>query len=132
MQIDIQEISGNTVAKIAGPLDGIALAHDRTAGETLAASASNSLELDLRDVPFLDTSGVGFLVQLVKRLRNAGQTCRLSNVAGQPADLMAALGLLGVFGVSDVSKDQNARAVIVAATTTENAGQQVATLAQVA
>ena len=132
MNVEITETANGTVARLAGPLDGIALASDRTAGEILANAATDALHLDLKNVPYLDTSGVGFLVQVLKRLGASGRSCTIRNASGQPADLLTALRLNTAFGVETADSVSDARDVIVAATTTENAAEPIATLAQAA
>ncbi len=132
MNITLTQTENRTTAALAGPLDGIALASHRNAGEVLTNAAAEALTVDLKDVPFLDTSGVGFLVQVLKRCRLKGTGCAFDNVNGQPADLLTALGLASLFGLSGTVPSHDARGVIVAATTTDNADKPIAALSQAA
>ena len=132
MKVTLTQTDNGTMAALGGPLDGIALASHRNAGEMLTNAAAQALTVDLKDVPFLDTSGVGFLVQVLKRCRLKGTACAFDNVNGQPADLLTALGLASLFGLERTVRSQDARGVIVAATTTESANKPIAALSQAA
>jgi len=132
MRVSVEHTENGTLATLAGPLDGIALASDRSAGEMLSNASSQKLTVDLKDVPFLDTSGVGFLVQILKRTRMRAGECLFENVSGQPADLLTALGLADLFGLKPTVRSKDARGIILAATTTDSADKPIAALSQAA
>lgn len=51
----------------------------------------NHLSIAMNDVSFLDSSGVGALVYVFKRLSARKATMKLTQVQGQPAELMRLL-----------------------------------------
>lgn len=57
----------------------------------LEQNISTDIEVDFRQVQFLDSSGVGALVYLYKRLVERERTMRIENVTGQPLEIMTLL-----------------------------------------
>ena len=74
-------------------LDAAAMEELRPQFESLAASPGD-VELDLSNVRFMDSSGVGGFVFLYKRLRASGHNLWLTGVNNQPRRLLAYVGLL--------------------------------------
>lgn len=74
-------------------LDAAAMEGLRPTFEALARSADD-VELDLSSVRFIDSSGVGGIVFLFKRLRASGHSLWLTHVGAQPRSLLAYVGLL--------------------------------------
>ncbi|MGC9404021.1 STAS domain-containing protein [Vibrio genomosp. F10] len=75
------EIMGNLDAegsKDALPHIDQVITHDR----------HSEIELDFRNVAFLDSSGVGALVYLYKRLIERERFMRIENVTGQPLEII--------------------------------------------
>lgn len=57
------------------------------------ATLNEDLTIDMAAVSHLDSSGLGALVFLYKRLRSQGHTVSVINVAGQPLSLLTELGI---------------------------------------
>ena len=57
----------------------------------LVNDTQGRIVLDLTDVDFLDSSGIGSIVFLYKRLKAQGRDLQLEGVNGQPARLIEAL-----------------------------------------
>lgn len=49
------------------------------------------VEVNLENVQFLDSSGIGAIVYLYKRLVERNRSMRIENVAGQPLEIMCLL-----------------------------------------
>ena len=75
------EINGNLDA------DGIRHAQPHI-DEILAENSSREIEIDFSQVQFLDSSGVGAIVYLYKRLVERQRNMRIENVSGQPLEIM--------------------------------------------
>lgn len=56
--------------------------------EIIADEANRDIEIDFSQVQFLDSSGVGALVYLYKRLIERQRNMRIENVSGQPLEIM--------------------------------------------
>lgn len=78
--------------KIGQDMDAAAMAAMKPKFEALAASKTDVC-FDLSAVEFLDSSGVGGIVFVYKRLRERGLRVALVNVSGQPLRLLRQLRL---------------------------------------
>ena len=76
-------------------LDAAAMDVLRPTFESLAVS-TDDVELDLSGVRFIDSSGVGGIVFLYKRLRAGGHNLWLTGVNNQPRRLLEYVGLLNL------------------------------------
>ena len=75
------------VIVINSDMDALAANKLRTEFEDLAQNGYSDVCLDLTGVCFVDSSGIGALVFLFKRLKAVGRTLELKGVHGQPLDL---------------------------------------------
>ena len=85
---------------IRGEID-VAVADEFTAAMNalLAAHPGLQVRVDLRDVSFIDSSGLGVLVGANKRASELGSTIRLENVQASPAKVFEITGLRAIFGL---------------------------------
>ena len=87
--------------RIQDDLDAGTMTTFRVLFEELAV-ANDDVALDVSDVTFIDSSGVGGLVFLYKRLNASGKRLELSGLAGQPRQLLDHLKLTPIL-VPDLS-----------------------------
>ena len=80
------------VVRIGEDMDAAAMARLKPLFEELA-SGTDDVTLDLTGVEFVDSSGIGGLVFLYKRLRLGARRLRLRGASGQPLQLIAHLRL---------------------------------------
>lgn len=73
--------------KLAGAFDAAAAADARPRLDTVI-EGDGDVVFDLSDVDFIDSSGIGAIVFLFKRLTAKGRGLRLAGVHGQPLQLM--------------------------------------------
>jgi anti-anti-sigma factor len=59
--------------------------------EEIATNSTNNVVIDFSKTKFLDSSGIGAVVFLYKRLRDRNQGLELIGVSGQPLDLIEML-----------------------------------------
>ena len=90
---------GATVVRMVGEVD---LDGARGLVEAVKPCLSNgeNVELDLAGLKFIDSTGLGTLVQLRKEAAKAGASLRLKNVSPSIHRLFEATGLAPFFGVS--------------------------------
>jgi anti-anti-sigma factor len=81
--------------KIEEDLDAAAIIRLKPLLENLA-EGKDDLELDLAKVTFIDSSGVGAIVFLYKRLAGQGRRLWVRGLAGQPLQLFRHLALLTI------------------------------------
>lgn len=72
---------------IHGPFDALAAERMRDEFEKIVSVGTENITLDLTGVDFVDSSGIGAIVFLYKRLTSQKRTLELSGLHGQPRDL---------------------------------------------
>ena len=93
MLCTISQTGSRTVACISGTLDSLSVAKDRDVAARILAQGSPAISLDMADVSFLDASGLGMIVHILKHCRNNGISFKVENLRGQPAEFLSRLGL---------------------------------------
>lgn len=81
------------VLEISGELDCVAVAEGKDQLEKIPQAFSSHIICDLSKVTFMDSSGVGALVFLFKRLREQNRRLVLAGLSGQPKELTTLLRL---------------------------------------
>jgi anti-anti-sigma factor len=81
---------------IAGPFDGSFVTRRRTAIESLARKASD-VEIDMSGTDHVDSSGLGALAFLYKRLAARGHKVRVLGLNGEPLRLFKNLKIDALF-----------------------------------
>lgn len=80
------------LVQITDDMDAAAMTRLKPLIEELGLGAED-VTLDLSGVEFVDSSGIGGIVYLYKRLRVAGRKLRLRGAGGQPLQLITHLRL---------------------------------------
>jgi anti-anti-sigma factor len=84
--------SGDIIVKLHGEMDALGCTHIRPELEEITNSDDiNNVILDLGQVSFLDSSGVGVIVFLFKRLKTNGRKLEIIEAHDQPQELMELL-----------------------------------------
>ena len=93
MQIIFEDqVDSGYSVKLAGEFDAAGCRQVREQLEAVVDKCGNKmLSMDIRDVSFIDSSGIGAIVFLFKRIRAAGGDLRLTNVHSQPQELLTLL-----------------------------------------
>jgi anti-sigma B factor antagonist len=95
-----------TVVRIAGELDLHTSPQLRDHVVSMIDERSGvRLSLDLTEVGFLDSSSLGMLVTLLKRIKERGGDLRLVGVSGSPMKVFTLTGLDRVFEISETADD---------------------------
>ena len=76
-----------------GPLDAIGVLEAEGHIEALAEPGIDHVTIDLRDVPFMDPSGLGLLVDIAKRIKMRRGEFAIRGIAGQPLRMLQQLNL---------------------------------------
>jgi anti-sigma B factor antagonist len=69
--------------------------------QTLETADCESLTVDLYDVPYVDTSGLAMLLEVLRAARGLNKALRLSGVGERPRYLLEATRLLRLFDEVD-------------------------------
>ncbi len=71
--------------------DGFSVDKAREQLDSIALDIHHNVVLDFADTQFIDSSGVGAIVFLFKRITKSGRTLHLIHVEGQPHKLLSML-----------------------------------------
>lgn len=96
-----------TVLRIEGELDANTAPELRPLLDALVAENRRRVTVDLSALRLIDSSGVGALVSLYKRVRAAGGAVQISGVRDQPLAIFKLLRLDAVFSVGEIPAVQN-------------------------
>jgi anti-sigma B factor antagonist len=86
-----------TTLKVDGELDALTAADLRPALDALVAERPREVTVDLSELRLIDSSGVGALVSLYKRVRAQGGDVRFVGLVDQPLAIFKLLRLDVVF-----------------------------------
>ncbi|BBK35917.1 hypothetical protein STAQ_09950 [Allostella sp. ATCC 35155] len=105
-----------TRIQLAGEIDPMQMSDIRPRLERLANEATGDVLVDLSQTELLDSSGIGALVFLYKRLAARGCRLMLAGVGGQPLDLLRMLRLDRIIPMqADERQEQRPSPVFAAA-----------------
>ncbi len=91
MPHSIEQQDQQTVLTLSGSLDSEETLTLKPIIDQFIETESTHLTVEMTEVHFLDSSGIGILVYAFKRLRSDEREITLRNVQGQPSDLMRML-----------------------------------------
>lgn len=77
MTVTVSGVAPDTTARLTGEIDTYTTPGVRAAFERLPVSAGGTVVVDLRDVTFLDSSGLGAIIALHRRAEAGGATIQL-------------------------------------------------------
>ncbi|MBK8996582.1 MAG: STAS domain-containing protein [Myxococcales bacterium] len=94
------EDDGRTIRlHLSGELDALTASDLRPTLDELSAQSGRDVVVDLSALRLIDSSGVGALVSLYKRVRENGGSVRFDGVTDQPLAIFKLLRLDLVFGL---------------------------------
>lgn len=90
-QLNQQACDDALIVSIPTEFDGYSVDQHRDALHQLVDAAQSEICLNFEDTHFIDSSGIGVIVFLFKRLSAVNKKLCLTQVAGQPLKLMSML-----------------------------------------
>lgn len=100
VDLDIRQSGTVCVLKLKGRLvGGEAVSHFENAFQQALADGHVFLVVDLEAVPYIDSSGIGSVVNALRQANKAGGTVKLVNPAPFVAKTFKMVGILSLFGV---------------------------------
>lgn len=94
------DVANATFLRVQGELDALTAPELRPALDRLVSDCREDITVDLSELRLIDSSGVGALVGLYKRVRANGGTVRFVGVTAQPLVIFKLLRLDMVFGLT--------------------------------
>lgn len=106
MDLDIKQNGSVCILKLKGRLvSGEGVSQFEEAFQSALASGYVFLVLDLEAMPFVDSSGIGSLVNALRLFTKAGGNVKLVNPASFVAKTLKMVGILGLFSVYESEGD---------------------------
>ena len=93
MKFEIASKDGTSHLWIEGQLDAVSVADLRSELDRLVATRPAAVEVDLSRLRMIDSSGVGALVSLYKRVRSQGNSVVIKGIRDQPLAIFQLLKL---------------------------------------
>ena len=93
MNYNIAAKDGTTHISIEGQLDAVSASDLRAEFDKLVETRPKTVEVDLSQLRLIDSSGIGALVSLYKRVRAKGGTVVVTGVRDQPLAIFQLLQL---------------------------------------
>ncbi len=81
----------NLMIKLSGEMDALGCSKIRPNLEEITTLQHQHIVLDISSISFIDSSGIGAIVFLFKRLKEQGRSMEIIGVQGQPQELMKLL-----------------------------------------
>ena len=102
MKLSTRDVSGVTIVDLSGKITlgegGMTL---REEVRKLLAEGKKKIVLNLAEVNYIDSSGLGELVSAYTAVKNAGGELKLLNLTSKVRDLLVITKLVTVFDVKD-------------------------------
>jgi anti-sigma B factor antagonist len=92
------ENAGELVLRIEGELDALTVSDVRPEIDAVVASKPRKVTLDLSALRLIDSSGVGAIVSLFKRVKAGGGDVKVAGLKNQPLAIFKLLRLDRVLG----------------------------------
>lgn len=92
---EIQVQSQFTLVRFFGFVDAATVEQMRPSLQSQIPAQSRNIIIDLKDVSFLDSHGVGLFVSLLKQAHKNGGKVYLAAATGQPASVLRMVGFNG-------------------------------------
>jgi anti-sigma B factor antagonist len=106
VDLDIKESGAVCILKLKGRLvSGEAVTQFENAFQQTIAGGHTFLVVDLEALPYIDSSGIGSLVNALRQVNKAGGTVKLVNPAPFVAKTLKMVGILTLFGVYETEAD---------------------------
>ena len=91
--------NGITVLRLKGSLNALTAPEIKDQIDALVTEKSLKVAVDLAELELIDSSGVGAIVSLFKRLRMIGGDVKIAGLRGQPKEIFRILRLERAFDI---------------------------------
>ena len=107
----VNSANGNLIINLDGEMDALCCSKIRPQLEAIADTEHAHIILDINNICFIDSSGIGAIVFLFKRLKTQGRSMELIGVRGQPHELLTLLRIDTAIPISLVASSDKLQGV---------------------
>lgn len=105
LETAIEEINGIPVVRVAGEVDIVTSAELKSAINKVVNTGAKDLIIDLSNVSYMDSSGFGVLLSIMKRLRPLGGSITLVGCCEMTERMIRLTRLDTIFGLFPTLED---------------------------
>ena len=99
MDLDIKQTGNTCTLKLKGPFKSVSVRDFDAAVESAISTGHIYLILDMEAMPVIDSSGIGAIVNALRRTRQVGGDTKLVNPSSFATKTFKMVGILSLFGV---------------------------------
>lgn len=99
MEIDVQERDTNVFLKVHGDIEMMSIKTFKQKLFEIGQNSNKDIEIDLSDVEYIDSSGVGVLISLLKLQKKKGKELKIDKVSSKVLNVLKLSSLSDVFNL---------------------------------
>jgi anti-sigma B factor antagonist len=99
MDITIKETSDTAVVIVAGDIEMMTIKEFKDKLLALGKDSEKDIELNMGEVNYIDSSGVGVLISLLKLQKKKGKTVKITEVSDKVLNVLKLSSLADVFNL---------------------------------
>ncbi len=99
MEIDINESESNVLVTIRGDIEMMTIKEFKEKLFNIGQNIEKDVELDLSNVDYIDSSGVGVIISLLKLQKKKGKLLKIDKVSTQVLNVLQLSSLSDVFNL---------------------------------
>jgi len=99
MDIDIQEQGSSVNIIVNGDIEMMTIKTFKQKLFEIGQNADKDIEIDLSNVDYIDSSGVGVLISLLKLQKKKGKTLKINKVSSKVLNVLKLSSLSDVFNI---------------------------------
>ncbi|MDY6967696.1 MAG: STAS domain-containing protein [Spirochaetota bacterium] len=97
MDIDINESSDNVTIVVSGDIEMMTIKEFKTKLLDIGQNIDKNIDIDLSNVDYIDSSGVGVLITLLKQQKKKGKTLKINKVSQKVLNILKLSSLSDIF-----------------------------------
>ena len=99
MQIDVHESDNSISLKVHGDIEMVTIKNFREELFEIGEKTDKDIEIDLLDVDYIDSSGVGIIISLLKLQQKKGKKLIINKVSPKVLDVLKLSSLSDTFNL---------------------------------
>lgn len=100
------ENNENLMIELSGEMDALGCSKIRPNLEQITEQTQPHIVIDISSVSFIDSSGIGAIVFLFKRLKEQNRSMEIIGVQGQPKELMLLLRMDSAISLQCINEQE--------------------------